>query len=97
MNLMKADLLNVLNIKIVQLIIILWNIRRILCLIIDLCCNRQINSGIAVLFVSNHKYMPNFFAHAECLKEYENNTDKLFSDIESKWQKYKKLKKYFEE
>lgn len=62
-----------------------------------LCCNRQIDSGIAVLFVSNHKYMPNFFAHAECLKEHENNTDKLFSDIESKWQKYKKLKKYFEE
>lgn len=62
-----------------------------------LCCNKQIDSGFAVLFVNNHKYMSNFFAHANCLKKYENNTDELFSDIESKWQEYKKLKKYFEE
>lgn len=62
-----------------------------------LCCNRQFDSGIAVLFVSNHKYMTNFFAHTKCLKKYENNVDELFSSIESKWQEYKKLKKYFEE
>ena len=62
-----------------------------------LCCNRQFDSGIAVLFVRNHKYMTNFFAHTKCLKKYENNVDELFSSIESKWQEYKKLKKYFEE
>lgn len=62
-----------------------------------LCCNKPINGGTAVLFVNNHKYMPNFFAHAECLKKYENNTDKLFLSIESKWKEYKSLKEYFEE
>ena len=62
-----------------------------------LCCNKQIDSGTAVLFVNNHKYMPNFFAHAECLKKYENNIDELFSKIEFSWNTYKSLKKYFED
>lgn len=61
-----------------------------------LCCNKQINEGSVVLFSNNCTYFPNFFAHSNCLKEYQNNIDELFSKIEGLWNTYKELRVFFE-
>ena len=59
------------------------------------CCNEQIKDGKALLVINNYKYIPNVFIHEKCFKECENTTDKLFSDIEEAWKKYKSLKEIF--
>lgn len=59
------------------------------------CCNHQIENGKALLIVNNYQYVPNMFVHEECFKKYENDTNKLFSNIENSWNEYKELNKIF--
>ncbi len=58
------------------------------------CCGEPINKGKALLFINNHKYIPNILLHPEC---YAKQTDKqtLFTHIETDYKKYKKLCQIF--
>ena len=59
------------------------------------CCSEPINKGKALLFINNHKYIPNILLHPEC---YAEQTDKqtLFTHIEADYNKYKELCQIFD-
>lgn len=59
-------------------------------------CGEPINKGKALLFINNHKYIPNILLHPEC---YDTQKDKqnLFAHIETDYNKYKKLRQIFDQ
>lgn len=60
------------------------------------CCGKFVEDGQKVrLLVNNYNYFPNVLIHSYCFDIWKGNEEKLFSDIEEVYNKYKELNEIF--